>query len=136
MWPPRPRIRATADDDLNGYYIKKGTILIVLTHRLHRNPDVWPEPERFDPTRFLPGAGTDRPKAAYVPFGGGRRICIGSQFAMMEGTLIAARTSQRFVLDTLPDHRVVEEGFTTLRPKGVLPMGIRRRTDVAAGVTA
>ncbi len=128
--------RATADDDLNGYYIKKGTILIVLTHRLHRNPDVWPEPERFDPTRFLPGAGTDRPKAAYVPFGGGRRICIGSQFAMMEGTLIAARTSQRFVLDTLPDHRVVEEGFTTLRPKGGLPMVIRRRTDVAAGATA
>lgn len=121
--------RATADDDLNGYYIKKGTILIVLTHRLHRNPDIWPEPERFDPSRFLPGSGTDRPKAAYAPFGGGRRICIGSQFAMMEGTLIAARTSQQFVLDAVPGHTVVEEGFTTLRPKGGLPMIVRRRSE-------
>ncbi|WP_273732245.1 cytochrome P450 [Mycolicibacterium septicum] len=121
--------RATADDDLNGYYIRKGTIVVILTHRLHRNPDVWPDPERFDPTRFLPGAGADRPKAAYVPFGGGRRICIGSQFAMIEGTLIAARTGQRFVLDAVPGHTVVEEGFTTLRPKGGLPMLIRRRVD-------
>ncbi|WP_052238491.1 cytochrome P450 [Mycolicibacterium setense] len=128
--------RATADDDLNGRYIKRGTIIIVLTHRLHRNPDVWSDPERFDPTRFLPGAGTDRPKAAYVPFGGGRRICIGSQFAMMEGTLIAARTSQRFVLDAVPGHRVVEEGFTSLRPKGGLPMIIRRRTDAPIQATA
>ncbi|MGB8406767.1 MAG: cytochrome P450 [Mycobacterium sp.] len=127
--------RAMADDDLNGHFIKKGTILIVLTHRLHRNPEVWPEPERFDPARFLPGASPDRPKAAYVPFGGGRRICIGSQFAMLEGTLIAARTSQRFILDALPGHRVVEEGFTTLRPKGGLPMIIRRRADASAGAT-
>lgn len=128
--------RATADDDLNGRYIKRGTVVVVLTHRLHRNPDVWSDPERFDPTRFLPGAGADRPKAAYVPFGGGRRICIGSQFALMEGTLIATRTSQRFVLDAVPGHRVVEEGFTTLRPKGGLPMVIRRRTDAPIQVTA
>ena len=120
--------RATADDDLNGYRITRGTIVVVLTHRLHRNPDFWPEPERFDPERFLPGTAVERPKAAYVPFGGGRRICIGSQFAMLEATMIAATTSQRFVLDAAPGHRVVEEGFTTLRPKGGLPMLIRRRT--------
>ena len=109
--------RATADDDLNGYRITRGTIVVVLTHRLHRNPDFWPDPERFDPTRFLPGTAVERPKAAYAPFGGGRRICIGSQFAMLEATMIAARTSQRFVLDAAPGHRVVEEGFTTLAPQ-------------------
>ncbi len=118
--------RATADDDLNGYQITKGTIVVVLTHRLHRNPDVWPEPERFDPNRFL-GAATERPKAAYVPFGGGRRICIGTQFALLEATMLAAATSQRFVLHAVPGHVVTEEGFTTLRPKGGLPMLIRRR---------
>jgi cytochrome P450 len=118
--------RATTDDDLNGYRIKQGTIVVVLTHRLHRNPDVWPEPERFDPNRFL-GSATERPKAAYVPFGGGRRVCIGSQFALLEATMIAATTSQRFVLDAVPGHHVVEEGFTTLRPKGGLPMVIRHR---------
>jgi cytochrome P450 len=120
--------RATTDDDLNGYRITRGTIVVVLTHRLHRNPDFWPEPERFDPNRFLPGTATERPKAAYVPFGGGRRICIGLQFALLEATMIAVATSQRFVLDAAPGHRVVEEGFTTLRPKGGLPMVIRRRT--------
>jgi cytochrome P450 len=120
--------RATTDDNLNGYRIKRGTIVVVLTHRLHRNPEFWPAPERFDPTRFLPGTAVERPKAAYAPFGGGRRICIGSQFAMLEATMIAATTSQRFVLDAAPGHRVVEEGFTTLRPKGGLPMMIRQRT--------
>lgn len=66
-----------------------------------------------------------------MPFGGGRRICIGSQFAIMEATLIAARTSQRFVLDSAPGQRVVEEGATTLRPRGGLPMILRRRADPA-----
>jgi cytochrome P450 len=120
--------RATADDDLNGYRIKRGTIVVVLTHRLHRNPEFWPQPERFDPNRFIAGADADRPKAAYVPFGGGRRICIGTQFALLEATVLAAAISQRYVLDPAPGHRVVEEGFTTLRPKGGLPMVIRRRS--------
>jgi cytochrome P450 len=119
--------RATADDDLNGYHIKRGTIMVVLTHRLHRNPDFWPEPDRFDPNRFLAGGDAGRPKSAYAPFGGGRRICIGLQFALLEATMLAAATSQRYVLDAAPGHRVVEEGFTTLRPKGGLPMVIRRR---------
>ncbi|WIM88347.1 cytochrome P450 [Candidatus Mycobacterium wuenschmannii] len=119
--------RATADDDLNGYHIPRGTIVVVLTHRLHRNPEFWPEPECFDPSRFL-CAAADRPKAAYVPFGGGRRICIGTQFALLEATMIAAATSQRFLLDPVPGHVVTEEGFTTLRPKGGLPMVIRRRS--------
>jgi cytochrome P450 len=119
--------RATADDDLNGYHIKRGTIMVILTHRLHRNPDFWPEPERFDPHRFMAGTAADRPKSAYVPFGGGRRICIGLQFALLEATMIAAATSQRFVLDPAPGHVVTEEGFTTLRPKGGLPMLIRHR---------
>lgn len=118
--------RATADDDLNGYHIKRGTIMVVLTHRLHRNPDFWPEPERFDPTRFLDCA-TERPRAAYAPFGGGRRICIGLQFALLEATMLAAATSQRYILDPVPGHVVEEEGLTTLRPKGGLPMVIRRR---------
>jgi cytochrome P450 len=126
---------AQADDNLNGYLVKKGSIVIVLTHLLHRDANVWPDPERFDPTRFLPGAVTNRPKAAYVPFGGGRRICIGSQFAMMEMTLIAALTAQRFLLDAVPGHAVVEEGATTLRPKGGLPMILRRRTDAPPRVS-
>lgn len=121
--------RAGRDDVLGGYRVRAGSIVVVLTHEVHRDPAIWPEPHRFDPARFLPGAGKERPRGAYIPFGGGRRICIGSQFAMMEGTLIAAATSQRYVFDAKPGWKVVEEGVTTLRPKGGLPMILRRRTD-------
>ena len=67
-----------------------------------------------------------------MPFGGGRRICIGSQFALMEMTLIAATISQRYRVDAVPRHTVVEEGTTTLRPKGGLPVILRRRHDAPA----
>jgi cytochrome P450 len=121
-------MRTVAQDDvMNGYLMKKGSIVIILTHLIHRDPNVWPDPERFDPERFMPGAGADRPRGAYLPFGGGRRICIGSQFAMMEATIIAAMVTQRFTLDPLPGWRVREEGTTTLRPKGGLPMVVRHR---------
>ncbi|MFB8003743.1 cytochrome P450 [Nocardia sp. NPDC056000] len=124
---------AHQDDVLGGYRVKAGSIVIVLTHEIHRDPAYWPDPQRFDPSRFLPGAGKDRPRGAYLPFGGGRRICIGSQFAFLEGTLIAAAVSQRYVLDPVPGWKVVEEGATSLRPKGGLPMVVRRRTDIPAG---
>ncbi|MFE3194819.1 cytochrome P450 [Nocardia sp. NPDC059240] len=118
---------AHQDDVLGGYRVRAGSTVIVLTHEIHRDPDIWPDPTSFDPSRFLPGAGKDRPRGAYVPFGGGRRICIGSQFALMEGVLIAAATSQRYLLDSAPGWAVLEEGATTLRPRGGLPMVVRRR---------
>ncbi|ANB00577.1 cytochrome P450 [Mycolicibacterium phlei] len=128
--------RAQQDDVLGGYRVRKGSIVVVLTHEVHRDAAIWPEPTRFDPSRFMPGIGKDRPRGAYVPFGGGRRICIGSQFALMEGTLIAAVVGQRYILDSQPGWTVQEEGVTTLRPKGGLPMILRRRTDAPPIVSA
>lgn len=101
--------------------------MILLTHLLHRDAALWPEPDRFDPERFMPGAGKDRPRAAYLPFGSGRRVCIGSQFATIEAALILAHVSQSYVLDSAPGWQVRQEGHTTLRPKGGLPMIVRRR---------
>lgn len=120
--------RALRDDALGGYRVRAGSIVVLATHVLHRDPEHWPDPRRFDPARFLPGAGKDRPRAAYLPFGSGRRVCIGSQFAMIEATLVLAGVSQRYLLDPAPGWVVEEEGFTTLRPKGGLPMILRRRT--------
>jgi cytochrome P450 len=59
----------------------------------------------------------DRPRSAYLPFGGGRRSCIGQSFASMEMALIAAIMSQRFMFDLAPDHPVELEATLTLRPK-------------------
>src|SRR5207302_8670830 len=87
----------------------------------------WPEPELFDPTRFLPENVKRHHRSAYLPFGGGRRVCIGQSFALMEATLITAIMSQRFVYDLVPGHPVQPEATFTLRPRYGLRMIARRR---------
>ena len=103
---------------------------------IHHDERFWPEPEVFDPTRFLPENARTHHRSAYLPFGGGRRVCIGSSFALMEGTLIAAMMSQRFVYDLVPGHRVEPEATLTLRPRRGLRMVARRRTGVPGTVGA
>ncbi|MCW2925276.1 MAG: cytochrome [Thermoleophilia bacterium] len=82
--------------------IERGWEIIVPQWTIHRDPRWWPDPERFDPTRFLdaaPGRATgDRPKYAYFPFSGGRRACIGQPFSMLEGVMVLARLLQRVEL--------------------------------------
>ncbi len=87
----------------------------------------WPDPDTFDPTRFIGDAVKDRPRSAYLPFGGGRRICIGQSFALMEMVLMAAVMSQRFTFDVCPDHAVELEATLTLRPKHGLRVVAHRR---------
>ncbi|MDT5194742.1 MAG: hypothetical protein QOH20_1496, partial [Mycobacterium sp.] len=95
---------------------------------IHHDARWWPDPEEFDPARFLGDAAKQRPRSAYLPFGGGRRICIGQSFALMEMVLMAAIMSQRFTFDLVPGHPVELEATLTLRPKhGVQVVG-RRRT--------
>ncbi|WP_405136207.1 cytochrome P450 [Nocardia sp. NBC_01388] len=121
-----PRV-AIADDVIDGHHIRRGTTVIVPSHFIHHDARWWPEPERFDPARFLPGAGKGRPRSAYLPFGGGRRICIGSSFALMEAVLITAMWSQHYVFDLVPGFPVEPEATLTLRPKNGLRMVARRR---------
>jgi cytochrome P450 len=83
----------------------------------------------FDPARFLGDAAKERPRSAYLPFGGGRRICVGQSFALMEMVLMTAIMSQRFTFDLQPDHPVELEATLTLRPKhGLKVVGRRRET--------
>ncbi|MFC9440070.1 cytochrome P450 [Nocardia sp. NPDC057030] len=121
-----PRV-AIEDDVIDGHRIRKGTTVIIPTHHIHHDERWWPNPEEFDPSRFLPGAGRDRSRSAYLPFGGGKRICIGSSFAVMESVLITAILSQRFVFDLVPGHPVAPEATLTLRPRDGLRMIARRR---------
>ena len=117
------------DDVIDGHHIRPGTTVIVPTHHIHHDPRWWPQPEDFDPRRFLPGAGKGRHRSAYLPFGGGRRICIGQSFALMEMVLIAATMSQRFAFGLQPGHPVEPEATLTLRPKhGIQVIGRRRRS--------
>jgi cytochrome P450 len=118
--------RAIQDDVIDGNRIRRGSTVVIPIHHIHHDPRWWADPEAFDPHRFLKGA-KDHPRSAYLPFGGGRRICIGQSFASMEMVLIAAIMCQRFTFDLAPDHRVELEATLTLRPKSGLHLIASRR---------
>jgi cytochrome P450 len=129
MFPPAwaiPRM-AVEDDVIDGHRIPKGASILIPIHAIHHDARWWPEPERFDPSRFLPERGAGRRRSQYLPFGGGRRICIGSSFALMEATLVTAIMSQRFTYELVPGHRVEPEATLTLRPRHGLRMTAVRR---------
>ena len=79
---------ATEDDTLAGYAIEAGTDLLVCPYLTHRDPELWPDPEHFDPRRFTTPAGRPTQPGAYFPFGIGPRACLGLQFALRESTVL------------------------------------------------
>lgn len=119
--------RALRDDVIDGVHIRAGANVAVLIYLTHRDPDVWPNPEGFDPSRFIPEESTDRPRCAYIPFTAGRRVCVGNTFALTEAVLLTAMIAQRYHLDLDPTERVETEPLLVLRPRGCVPMRIRRR---------
>jgi len=84
---------------------------------------------RFDPDRFRPEVGQHLPRYAFMPFGGGPRICIGNHFALMEGQTILAQLSRTVRFESLTRHPIELEPLITLRPKGRMWMRVHRRTD-------
>ena len=96
LYPSAPFLprRALEDEQLLGYRIPVGTDVVVLPWLVHRNPKYWAEPTRFDPCRHLDG--TERPRMAWMPFGGGQRLCIGMGLAMMEAGLTLGALLRRF----------------------------------------
>jgi cytochrome P450 len=75
---------ASADDVIGEHRIRAGSTMLISPWVTHRYPGFWPDPERFNPDRFRPEAESGRHRYAYIPFGGGARVCIGSHFAMLE----------------------------------------------------
>lgn len=80
LYPPVWLIdrQAATDDTLDGCPVPAGALMLVSPWFIHRNRTVWPEPERFDPERFAPGA--ERAPFSYLPFGAGPRTCVGAAF--------------------------------------------------------
>jgi cytochrome P450 len=129
LYPPAwaiPR-RPLADDEIRGYRIPAGSTVLVSPYVTHRHPDFWDNPEGFDPERFTLAAVKDRHRFAYFPFGGGPRMCIGNNFALMEATLTAAMILQRYEINLIPGHAVKAEVAFTLRPKHGVPVTIQAR---------
>ncbi|HUM69639.1 MAG TPA: cytochrome P450, partial [Chloroflexota bacterium] len=123
-WLPRT---AVADDEIDGYHISAGTQVVSLTYMYHRHPEHWENPEQFDPERFTPERSANRHRYAWIPFGAGQRLCIGRDFAMMEGQLALAMVAQRFNMTAVPDHEVKPMLSSTMRPKNGVMVTLEKR---------
>jgi cytochrome P450 len=131
LFPPAYAItrRAVEEDEIQGYAIPAGATVMVSPYVTHRLPAFWENPEGFDPERFAPERDKTRHPYAYFPFGGGPRLCIGNNFALMEGVLILATIGRRYRLDLVPGHPVEVEPLITLRAKHGMRMALHPASD-------
>jgi cytochrome P450 len=119
LYPPvwlLPR-RAVDDDEIGGYRIPAGSDVLLCVYSLHRHPELWEAPEEFRPQRFE--SASARTSAAYLPFGGGPRACLGRSFGQLETSLVAATVAQAAVLQAAPGRRVKADPLLTLSPQGL-----------------
>jgi cytochrome P450 len=116
---------AQADDEVGGYHVPAGVDVMICPYTLHRHPEFWDAPLRFDPERFDPARSVSRPRYAYIPFGAGPRFCVGNHLGMMEATFVTAMISRELRLTKVPGYQVVPEPMLSLRVRGGLPMHVR-----------
>jgi cytochrome P450 len=129
LYPPAWAIgrRALETFEARGYTIPKRSVVLMSQYIVHRLPKYFPDPERFDPERWIPEAQSGRPKFSYFPFGGGARVCIGEQFAWMEGVLLLAALARKWRMRLVPGHSVEVQPLITLRPRHGMQMTLERR---------
>ena len=129
LYPPAWIIgrRALQDYPIGNYVAPARSILVMSQYVMHRHPQYFPAPERFDPERWTPEAKESRPRFSYFPFGGGPRVCIGESFAWMEGVLVLAALAQQWKFRLVPGHPVVPQPLVTLRPRYGMKMTLEAR---------
>lgn len=125
LYPPAWVIgrRSREADQLGPHALPPNSYVFISPYLLHRDPAHWEFPTAFHPDHFRPERVRDRPTYAYLPFGGGPRICIGNNFALMEMQLVLALAVRAF--DFQPVREVLPDASVTLRPKGGVPLRLR-----------
>jgi cytochrome P450 len=129
LYPPAwigPR-RAVRDFEWGGYQVPKGAYVNYCSWASHRLPEIFPEPEAFVPERFTREGKAALSRGAYVPFGGGKRVCIGKRFGLIEVKLVTTMLLQRLRADVLPGRTMTVRQMPTLSPRGGLRMRLRPR---------
>jgi cytochrome P450 len=136
LYPPAYIIGRLAlkDTKIARYEVEKGRTVFINIWGLHHDPRTWREPERFLPERFMDGAEKNMPKGAYMPFGGGPRICVGNHFALMEGQLSLATLAQRVRFVARDTEEIEPEPLITLRPKRAVSMRAEPRSASPSGM--
>lgn len=129
LYPPVWGIarRTSEAMELGGYRIPAQGYISISMYALHRHPDYWTDPDRFDPERFAPNRGEQRHSYCYIPFSAGPRACIGAGMAMLEIQLVLAQLLQRFRVHPVPGTPIVPQAVVTLKQRFGMPVTITAR---------
>ena len=131
LYPAVPVLirRAVRPTQLDGCEIPAGSRVLISIYNIHRHPEFWEEPDRFEPERFSPEQVSSRHDLAYIPFGAGQHKCIGNNLALMEGPLLLAMIAQNYELDLVPGRSIEREVAVTMRPREGLYARLRPRPE-------
>ena len=131
LYPPVFQVyrRSSEDIVLDGHLVPKNTQLGIFIYMIHHHPDVWENPEKFDPLRFHPSNAEKRHPYAYIPFSAGPRNCIGQYFAMNEEKIVVGTVVNRFVLSLVKGHKVEMVPRVVLRTKNGIKLNLQPTTE-------
>ena len=115
------------DDEIEGVEIKKGEDIACFIYGLHRNPAYWESPDSFDPNRFTRENKKKRTPFAYLPFGGGPRLCIGKNFAQMEMQFMLSMLIKRYKFELSPNQKMDFKPLLTLFPSNGIKVRVQKR---------
>lgn len=137
MYPPAwiGARKSVASYEFAGQTVPGGVYVNYSSWVSHHLPDVFPQPEEFRPERFSAGARAALPKGAYVPFGGGSRICIGMRFGQLEVKAIASALVRQFGFELEPGYRLRIRQMPTIGPRAGIPLIVRRRRSTQRGTS-
>jgi cytochrome P450 len=117
---------AIEDGEIEGIRIPRGIMVLPFIHGLHRDPELWPDPDVFDPSRFEDEAVRTRHPSAHIPFGGGPRKCIGANMAILQMLLILSTFVRRYDFELAGVKDVGSNPRMILHPEGPIEMKVRR----------
>jgi cytochrome P450 len=135
LYPPAwliPR-EALRDYDLGGYRIERGSQLFLVSYLVHHNRHLYTDPECFNPDRWTDELQEKLPRFGYMPFGGGKRFCIGATFALLDVPVVVAAILRKYELEATSTVPKPRPGFS-LRPHGGVPLRVLRRREKAQAV--
>jgi cytochrome P450 len=136
LYPPiwiLPR-RVRADLEIAGAHIPAGSMILLSPMGTHHLPEFWPQPDAFDPERFLAKRSEGRPRHAYYPFGGGPQQSIENNFALLEAQLVVATMVQKLTMTLALSRPMAFSSGATLKPRQ--GMQVRLRSSAVASTTA
>ena len=130
LYPPVKVIvrQAREADAIAGFHIPAGSLILISPYITHRHPDLWPDPEQFDPQRFAPEQVEQRSRYAHIPFSAGPRICLGGSFSLLEASIVLTMVTRRYRLRLVPGHPVVHSMNVKTPPLFGMPMTLHPRT--------